>query len=322
MGPAVYGSPTQQVAAMHQISRKQLSFKIYDCFTSHRFGGNVGGIVYDAGALADAEMQALTRELNASVTGFVTKLGHEELAVRFFMPSGEIAMCGHVTLGLYADLHAMKRHDPDAPMPMVMTTRSGRVEVATIPGDDLSVMLKFAAPVIGPCELDRGRDRVARALGIDTAGIRQDLPLEIGATGLSHLFVPIRDLKTMYNMAPDFDALSDLSNDLSVSTVLPFSMETDDPGHTLHCRDFCPAVGVNEVPASGTTNSALAGYLVKNGLVEATAGSGTRTVLAEQGREIGRPSIIRSEIVLQDGHIEAVHVGGSATLAVSGTVYM
>ncbi|MCC2113861.1 MAG: PhzF family phenazine biosynthesis protein [Hyphomicrobiales bacterium] len=306
---------------MQSSVRMQLPFKIYDCFSNRRFGGNVGGIVFDAGGLADEEMRALAREINASVTGFVTELSSDALAVRFFMPNGEIAMCGHVTLGLYTHLHEMRRDDPGAPMPLVMKTLSGDVTVATIAGDDLIVMLEFPAPRITSCDLDRGRDRIARALGIDAGDIRVDLPLEIGATGLSHLFVPISGLKAMYNMAPDFDALTDLSSDLSVSTILPFSMETDDPAFTLHCRDFCPAVGVNEVPASGTTNSALAGYLVRNGLVDAPQGSGIRTIVAEQGRELGRPSVIRSEIVLDNGAIEIVRVGGSATLAVSGTVY-
>jgi trans-2,3-dihydro-3-hydroxyanthranilate isomerase len=124
----------------------------------------------------------------------------------------------------------------------------------------------------------------------------------------------------MKSMTPDFAALTALSNKLSVSTVLPFSLETEDRANTLHCRDFCPAVGVNEVPASGTTNSALAGYLVRNGLVGQADTGAAFTVLAEQGIEIGRPSIIRSEIELKNGEIEVVRVGGNATLVIDGFV--
>ncbi len=299
---------------------RRLPLKIYDCFSSRRFGGNVGGIVLEAGLLADAEMQAIAREINAPVTGFVTALDPDTLEVRFFMPTAEIAMCGHVTVGLFAYLHEQGLAGPGGTKPPVMKARAGDVRVSTRPcsEDGVIVMMDLAPPVIE--RSDVSRSAVAQALGISEAAICPDLPLEIGSTGLRHLFVPIVDLATMKSMAPDFAAVTALSNELSVSTVFPFSLETEDRANTLHCRDFCPAVGVNEVPASGTTNSALAGYLVRNGLVGQADTGAPITVLAEQGAEIGRPSIIRSEIELKNGVIEAVRVGGNATLVIDGFV--
>ncbi len=300
---------------------RRLPFRIYDCFSNRRFGGNVGGIVFDAGSLADSEMRAIAREINAPVTGFVTAHDPDAHEIRFFMPTGEIPMCGHVTLGLFTHLHEQGLAGPGGALAAIMRTRAGDVKVTTTrtSDGDVIVMLELAAPVIESCEVDRSA--LAGALRIDAAAIRPDLPLEIGSTGLRHLFVPIIDLATMTAMAPDFAALASLSEDLSVSTVMAFSLETEDPANSAHCRDFCPAVGVNEVPASGTTNSALAGYLVGNGLVGPADGRAALTVLTEQGIEIGRPSIIRSEISLESGEISAVRVGGSATLTADGVVY-
>lgn len=299
---------------------RRLPLKIYDCFSSRRFGGNVGGIVLEAGLLADAEMQAIAREINAPVTGFVTALDPDTLEVRFFMPTAEIAMCGHVTVGLFAYLHDQGLTGPRGAKPPVLKARAGDVPVSTTPtGEgDVLVMMELAPPAIESCDVERSA--VARALGISEAAIRPDLALDIGATGLRHLFVPIVDLASMKSMAPDFAAVTALSNELSVSTVVAFSLETEERANTLHCRDFCPAVGVNEVPASGTTNSALAGYVVRNGLVGQSDTGAPITVLAEQGAEIGRPSIIRSEIELRNGVIEAVRVGGNATLTIDGFV--
>ena len=59
---------------MPRPERQQLPLKIYDCFTSTPFGGNMGGLVLDAGLLADAEMQVIAKEINAPATGFVTAL--------------------------------------------------------------------------------------------------------------------------------------------------------------------------------------------------------------------------------------------------------
>lgn len=275
----------------------------------------------EAGSLSDTEMQAIAREINAPVTGFVTALDADTLEVRFFMPTAEIVMCGHVTVGLFAYLHEQGLAGPGGAKPPVMKARAGDVRVSTTTSseDGVIVMMELAPPVIE--RSDVVRSAVAQALRVSKTAICPDLPLEIGATGLRHLFVPIVDLATMKRMTPDFAALTALSNKLALSTVLPFSLETEDRANTLHCRDFCPAVGVNEVPASGTTNSALAGYLVRNGLVGEAGTSAPFTVLAEQGVEIGRPSLIRSEIELRNGEIEVVWVGGSATLVIDGFVY-
>ena len=43
-------------------------------------------------------------------------------------------------------------------------------------------------------------------------------------------------------------------------------------------------------------------------------------MLAEQGIEIGRPSLIRTEIDIGNGEIAAVRVGGNATLVIDGFV--
>ena len=81
-------------------------------------------------------------------------------------------------------------------------------------------------------------------------------------------------------------------------------------------RDFCPALGVDEVPASGTTNAALAGYLVQHGLIVAQS----QVILAEQGSEIGRPSKICSQITVEDDEIKELWVGGQAVASIQGVL--
>lgn len=302
------------------MNAKRLPFAVYDCFSSRRFGGNVGGIVFEAGLLSDDEMQKVAREINAPVTGFVTDQTADRVDIRFFMPGGEIQMCGHVAVGLFTHLVTTHGAESGAFVPRVMRTRSGDVDINLTNGTDDAViaMMGLSAPAVEPSDVDRAA--VANALRIDTTALHPGLPLEIGSTGLRHLFVPVGDLATVQAMEPDFAALKELSHEVSAATVVAFSLETADPGNTVHCRDFCPAVGVDEVPASGTSNSALAGYLVKHGLVQVGGDGAGATILAEQGSEIGRPSLIRSEITLSGAKILSLWVGGSAVQSAEGFV--
>ncbi len=82
-------------------------------------------------------------------------------------------------------------------------------------------------------------------------------------------------------------------------------------------RDFCPAVGVPESAAAGTTNGALTSYLVNHRLF-CDDGSGKIELTSEQGLEMGRPSTLYSVASLRHGEVERLQVGGVATKIVEG----
>ena len=86
-------------------------------------------------------------------------------------------------------------------------------------------------------------------------------------------------------------------------------------------RDFCPAVGVPESAAAGTTNAALTAYLVRHQIVKGNS-DGQLVVESEQGHEIGRPSSIRSVVSIDDGSIVRLQVGGVATRVMDGQLYL
>ncbi len=305
---------------MSKPQNRQLPLKIYDCFTNARFGGNIGGLVFDANLLADAEMQAMAKEINAPVTGFVTAIDVNAVQVKFFMPTAEIPMCSHVTIGLYTYLHEQGLVGGEGGKSPLLKTSCGSTQVSTtvLSGGEIVVMMNLGSVVIEKCGVSR--ELVADALRINQLAIRTDFPIEIGATGLRHLFVPLSDLDTLENMQPDFSALTALSEQLSVETIAPFSMQTYVIGNTFHCRDFCPVLGVNEVPASGTTNSALSGYLVGNRLVNTADRNGRTNILAEQGYKLGRPSVVQIEIEMNNSKITQIRVGGSAILSIDGVI--
>ena len=299
---------------------RSIDIKLFDAFSDRLFGGNVAGVVVDADGLNDDDMRMVAREIAAPVTGFAWSHGPGTFEARFFTPGQEISACGHVTVGLFTQLSEEGRLAGDGDViEASLRTRAGqaRVEVRRRNGEADLVMLRQNRPTFRPCAL--GRRDVAGPLGISGEDIEPGMPMEISSTGLSHLFVPVRDLATVAALRPDMRGLADLSDKLGVDTVDVFALETAEPGHDVHSRDFCPAVGVPEAPASGTTNGALTCYLVRNGLASAES-DGAVTVLAEQGYEMGRPSLVRSEARTQGRKILEIAVGGTAVRSMEGRI--
>ena len=145
------------------------------------------------------------------------------------------------------------------------------------------------------------------------------LPLETAGADFVHLPVAMASLEALSALRPDFPALGRYCIARGIGTVIAFSTQTADPEAAWRCRDFCPAVGVDEAPAVGTSNGALACYLVRHGVLAAGADGGI-AVHAEQGIELGRPSRIHVEMAVTAGAATSVRVGGMATRVFSGNL--
>merc|ERR1712096_561344 len=143
-------------------------------------------------------------------------------------------------------------------------------------------------------------------LGIEVNGITDTgLPVQIARSKeFTHLLVPVNGLKTMRDVKPDFERMKAAS---LADTIALLTLETEDPQKTVHVRDFCPSLGTPEAAATGTTNRAITCYLWRHGLIQDTV------VLAEQGFEMGQPSLVRSKVILGvDKSIDGIQVGGVA----------
>jgi len=299
---------------------RTVGLQIFDAFTGTVFGGNVAGVVSDAGDLTDTEMQMVAREIGVAATGFAMPTDAADFAVRFFTPIREIDMCGHGLIALCSRLVDEGKVKPGAGTPVEVTleTNSGIVPVQVHAGGDCPlVMMKQKIPVFRPCHVDSGE--ICRALGMPRERMMPDLPLEIASGALEHLIVPVRNLETLAELQPDFTGLADLSHAIDVISIDVFTMETLHPDSTVHSRDFCPAAGIPEAAGSGTTNGALACYLIRNGLVSAPDG-GVAEIRAEQGYEMNRPSQIQCGASVRDGEIHQLEVGGTAIMSIDGRV--
>jgi trans-2,3-dihydro-3-hydroxyanthranilate isomerase len=158
---------------------------------------------------------------------------------------------------------------------------------------------------------------VAEMLGIEPAGIRSDLPIEVVSCGMPFLFVPIRDLATMKKLRFSRELCYRALDPLGVREVFAFAMEVENAGSTAHSRMFAPELGVPEDPATGGASGPLGCYLVRYGLVPAKP---TASIVSEQGIEMGRPSFIHIEITQEAGGITEVKVGGQTVFVGGGEI--
>ena len=293
---------------------------LYDAFSEVPGGGSVAGVVGTATGFSAERMQQVATEVGAPATCFVTGVDSGVVDVRFFSTLTEYPMCGHGTIAVFTWLVEEGRlaAGPEA-VPWTLRTPGGTatVDVAARADGRPEVMLALEPTVAEPCPVDA--PEVARLLGV--GAVIEPLALEAASADFTHLVVRVDGLAAIGRLSPDYAAVTDLCRRIGADTLAVFTTETGDPAVTIRCRDFCPAVGTPEAAATGTTNRALACHLVRSGLADVDADSPV-VVVAAQGVEMGRPSLIRTEVVMVDGLPTRLRVGGVATRASEETVRM
>jgi trans-2,3-dihydro-3-hydroxyanthranilate isomerase len=299
---------------------RKLQYRIVDVFTDRMFGGNPLAVFLDGRGVSDTEMQALAKEMNLSETTFVLPPDDpaNDFRVRIFTPRRELPMAGHPTVGTAFVLAREKM------LPAGGDTLTIRLEekVGLIPvrlemkdGTPDKIWMTQPRPIFGPVFPNAGA--VAEILGIEPAGIRQDLPIEVVSCGLPFLFVPVRDLATMKKLNFNRDLCYRALDSMGVREVFVFAMEVENAGSTVHSRMFAPELGVPEDPATGSASGPLGCYLVRHGVVPAEPAA---SIVSEQGIEMGRPSFIHIEITQKADEITDVKVGGQTVYVGGGEI--
>ncbi len=296
-----------------------LPLALYDAFSDTAFGGSQAAIVSGAGVLDDATMAQIAGELGLPAVCFVATADTERVEARFRSTVMELPMCGHGTIALMTRMVEQGHITMPAQVDLQLPRSRTRVAVSAGPDDRPLVMLEVAPPSFRHDDIDR--DRLACLLGLEPEAMARDHPLETVCGDFVHLVVPLTGLHAIERARPDFPGLVELCHDHAIETVALFTTETLDPAATLHVRDFCPAVGVAESAAAGTTNAALASYLVRHRIVS-PGPDGPLHVMAEQGVEIGRTSRIDSRVHIDDDAVFRLEVGGVATRTVEGLLHL
>jgi predicted PhzF superfamily epimerase YddE/YHI9 len=207
-------------------------------FAEGEYLGNPAGVCLLGGSRDEAFYRRVAAVMGLSETAFAYPEG-EGYQLRWYTPNGtEVDLCGHATLATAAVLFGRGRV---AGNEVRFNTRSGEL-IARLSGGD--IWLDFPAEEVMGLDGDRFRlDEALGARSVYTGRTRFDAFLEF----------PSEDV--VRGLAPDFGLLKQVPGRGVIVTA-----RAAGDGYDFVSRFFCPKLGMDEDPVTGSAHCALAVY--------------------------------------------------------------
>jgi len=289
-------------------------FHFIDVFADRALTGNPLALVPDADSLSEDEMRAIAREFNQSETTFLVTptVPGADRQLRSFTPGGfEVLGAGHNAMGAWLWLATSGELDPER-ADFVQQIGAGVLPVRVDRSAERStVTMDQSSPTFHAEITDRGE--LAAALGLSLEDLGGEVPAQVVATGVAHLMIPVATRAAVDRAVPDTHRLATVLREVGGEGAYLYSLEPDaGPGLVPYTRFFNPTVGIWEDPATGTAAGPLAARLVALGVI-----ADDSTVSIEQGRALGRPSVLRVHVAGS-----SVRLSGSGLVVASGTLHL
>ncbi|WP_405400357.1 PhzF family phenazine biosynthesis protein [Maribacter sp. Asnod2-G09] len=231
---------------------KKVTVQILNAFTENDKGGNPAGVVLDADTLSHEDKLHVAKKVGLSETAFISKSNTADFKLDFYTPTKQIAHCGHATIAAFSYLKQLG----------LLKGNSSSKE--TIDGNrkieiqgDLAFMEQLAPTYVDPA--DREND-ILNSLGLTKTDLLPNAPMQVVNTGNSFLLIPVKDVKTLEDITPHFDAIENISEEFNLIGYYVFTIdgvaEID-----ATTRMFAPRYGILEEAATGMAAGPLASYL-------------------------------------------------------------
>ncbi|HEY8452668.1 MAG: PhzF family phenazine biosynthesis protein [Micromonosporaceae bacterium] len=278
-------------------------YEVVDVFTDRPFAGNPLAVVFDAGHLDGAQMQAIAAEFHLSETVFVLPPSSPTATyrARIFTPAAEIPFAGHPSVG--AAVTVVSRGL--APAGRVVQECGAGLLPLTVSGDGRAT-LTGGTPSLGQ-PLDPGP--LLAAAGLSAAAYRGPAPRMAGC-GLEFPFLAVA-ADAVATAALDLAA----AREQGVDRVCVVGWDGD--RREAHVRVFVPGLGVPEDPATGSAALGLGVWLVGSGLLPP---DGESAYTVRQGAEIGRPSRLECTVTAAGGAAVSATVTGQVVPVARGEI--
>jgi len=288
------------------------AFYIVDVFAERKYAGNQLAVFTDTEELSDEEMQKFAKEMNYSETTFI--LSEEErnggYDVRIFTPEHEVPFAGHPTLGTAFVIQQKIIKEPVDKV--ILNLKVGQILVTfKYNGKQVDIMwMKQINPTFGQIF---DQKPISQVLSLKETEIDDRFTIQEVSTGTPFIIVPLKSLNAMKQARIDKDKYLELIKDTQAKAILIFCPKTYNRENHLNVRVFADYYGVPEDPATGSANGCLAGYLIKHRYF----GKDQMDIRAEQGYEIGRPSLLFLRAEDKKEEID-VFVGGKVIMVAKG----
>jgi len=289
-----------------------------DTFTATRFTGNPAIVVLDADGQSDPTLLAVANEFSHAEVAFVLAANapDHDVRLRFFNSRKEIPFVGHPTIAAHAVLLALGRRGPGVSR---QHCGAGVIEVSAHsgqPGSETLIEFRQTTPELETPLPFKTTLRVAEALRLPATQLHEIMPARIARKGSSRLLVPVADPRHLDALAPNFDTLLSLGNELGTEGFFVFALNRSPDALSTESRMFCPALGIAEDPVSGNAHAMLAAYLWDLGQF----GRNSLTFVGHQGRQMKRPGEVSVRLEVDQGSLTAAHIGGAAVIVSEGTL--
>ncbi len=218
------------------------NYYLLDTFTNEKFKGNPTPVCLLDGALDSQTMHDFAKEFNAPVTAFVEAPNIKSIyRIRYFTVTGEIPACGHATLGAaFVLLNELKGNE-------VIFETIEKVQVRTRQENDLTLI---EYPKYASMEFEISQE-MKRSLGI------VNHESHFFCKELESLFIELKMEKEVINIAPDFRMLMESTDKVKEVVVMS---ESESQNYDFTLRSFCPWIGIDEDPVTGSVHSVLGPY--------------------------------------------------------------
>ena len=292
------------------MSRK-LSYDHVDVFTDKPYFGNQLAVFHTPGKLTKPQMQMIAREMNFSETTFIfpTKASGVDAKVRIFTPAEEVPFAGHPTLGTAYVLHKRSKGKKSSNMLLELNAGLIEVEVSGSQKSKYTFTMNQPLPEFGTALQNRGQ--AARAVGI---GPFEVIGGGVVSNGLDLLIVEARDSEVVSRAKLNMEEAFNVAARHKVIGIYLFA-RVESRKINVHARFFAPTVGVCEDPATGSAAGALGGYLAR--ILKFPS---ELKLNIEQGKEIGRRSLLHTHVRCDRGLVQGVKVSGKVVSIGEGSV--
>lgn len=219
---------------------------IIDTFTSAPFKGNPAGICYTNKEIDAHTMLSIAKELNLPVNAFIKKRNNitHEYDIRYFTSITEISACGHATLA--AAKATFEKYSCNTAT--FYTVNNINIEVFT---EKDYIVMTYPKYELESYTVNKEILNNLTITQYKSAGY---------CTPLETLFIELENPDILTSIQPDYIKLLNSSNNIKEIVVTSIS---NNKNYDYLLRSFCPWIGIDEDPVTGSVHSVLAGFWKK-----------------------------------------------------------
>lgn len=275
---------------------------ILSSFVAKGIGGNKAAVVFDDKGLNEAEMKKIAKANNFSETAFIDfrNSSDSKFIIKYFTPEEEVDICGHAAL---ASFQVLRQLGYVKGKTVYHKTKAGELKII-INFDIILIEMKKPELVMQlPVEvihkiIDIGKGKIVR---------NKNGMMDVISTGLKDIILEVDSLETLKNIIVKREEMIKFCQDNDLIGMHVVSRETIDNDSDFSCRNFAPAVGIDEESATGTSNASMLYYMMRNN----RSFDYSKIYKVEQGYFMNSPSNIYVKAEEDSG---SIFVGGTAKI--------